>query len=105
MFHNIFKFLSEFVKDEALGSCDTYVLATTIDNPASLFIDDTLADSTEGFYICSEDQPWNSAVAYIDVSNLNSEEAKRAVGIFLKSLQEEVKKTGKLTKRGNWNEF
>lgn len=85
--------------------CDSYVLATTINNPASLFIDASLAHFSEGFYICSAEEMFNSAVAYIDVTNITMEQSMDAVDEFLESLRTEVRKTGKLAKRGDWNAF
>ncbi len=117
MLLTIFNFLKWFVKDKPLSFlfnaksvkpkplCDTYILATTINNPASLFIDTLLADPKEGFYICSNEEPFSSAVAYIDVSKLNLEQTMDAAEGFLESLQAEVRKTGALTKRGDWNAF
>lgn len=131
MFQHIFNFLRWFVKDKPLSFlfnaksvkaqplftshftkeikpkplCDTYVLATTINNPASLFIDEGLADPADGFYICSTEEIFNSAIAYIDVSNLNLEQTMDAAEEFLESLQAEVRKTGGLAKRGDWNAF
>lgn len=85
--------------------CDIYVLAATVNNPASLFIDASLAHFSEGFYICSAEEMFNSAVAYIDVTNITMEQSMDAVDEFLESLRTEVRKTGKLAKRGDWNAF
>lgn len=117
MFQPIFNFLKWFVKDKPLSPLfnvksikpkplyDTYVLATTINDPASLFIDALLADPADGFYICSNEEPFSSAVAYIDVSNLTRRQADAALLEFLDSLQDEVRKTGALAKRGDWDAF
>jgi hypothetical protein len=83
----------------------TYILKAFVNDPNSLYEDTSLTNIEEGCYICCSEQPFNSAVAYIELRDVPSKYRKKEIKRFLDSLKGEVIFKGYLSSKGDWNEF